>query len=165
MREVFRPKTNFAWAIVSLVLIFLFVANSFLVVGFSSQMISELVICAILASIVYAIWIKPKLVLKDDVIEVVNPLRTESIPYREVLSLETKWTLTIIHQRGKTRVWVAPVTGKQRWIAEKKFGWYGSGVVPLSNGGGDSSETMSQSLDSFSGQAAYMIRERIKRLD
>ena len=164
MSEVFRPRTNFAWAIVALALISLFAANSFLVVGFSLQMISELLICAILASLVYAIWIKPKLVLKDDVIEVVNPLRTELIPYQEVLNLETKWALTIVHQRGKTKVWVAPATGKQRWIAEKKFGWYGKGVVPLSEGRGDSSETMSESLQSSSGQAAYMIRERLKRL-
>ena len=110
MPEVFRPRTNFAWAIVALALIFLFAANSFLVVGFSLQMISELLICAILASLIYAIWIKPKLILKDDVIEVVNPLRTELIPYREVLNLETKWALTIVHQRGKTKVWVAPAT-------------------------------------------------------
>jgi len=127
-------------------------------------MITELMMCAILASLVYAIWIKPKLVLKDDVIEVVNPFRTELIPYREVLNLETKWALTIVHQRGKTKVWVAPATGKHRWIAEKKFGWYGKGVVPLSEGRVDSSETMSESLQSSSGQAAYMIRERLKRL-
>jgi hypothetical protein len=164
MREVFRPKTNFAWASVALLLVFLFAANSFLIVGYSLQMISELVICAILTGLVYAIWIKPKLVLKDDVIEVVNPLKTELIPYREVLSLETKWALTIIHQRGKTKVWVAPATGKQRWIAETKFGWYGKGIVPLTEGRGDSSETMSESLQSSSGQAAYMIRERLKRL-
>jgi hypothetical protein len=100
--------------------------------------------------------------LREDVIEVVNPLRTELIAYSDVLELETKWSLAIIHSRGTTRVWVAPASGKQRWVAEKKFGWYTSGLASAeSKHRGE--ETMSASLDSLSGQAAYMIRERMKR--
>jgi len=84
------------------------------------------------------------------------------IAYSDVLELETKWSLAIIHSRGTTRVWVAPASGKQRWVAEKKFGWYTSGLASAeSKHGGE--ETMSASLDSLSGQAAYMIRERMKR--
>jgi hypothetical protein len=100
--------------------------------------------------------------LSEDVIEVVNPFRTESISYKDVLDLETKWSLAIVHSRGKTKVWVAPATGKQRWIAEKKFGWYGGGL-PLSESKSTGMESMSASLDSVSGQAAFLIRERIKR--
>jgi hypothetical protein len=109
------------------------------------------------------IWIKPKLVFGDHAIEVVNPLRTESIAYKDVLELETQWALTIIHTGGKTTVWVAPASGKRKWIAEQKFGMLGSNI-PLSKSRHTQSETMSGSMDSFSGQAAYMIRERIKRL-
>jgi len=84
------------------------------------------------------------------------------IRYSEIIDLETKWSLLIIHSNGKTRVWVAPASGKQRWIADKKFGWYGSSFSSNeSKHGGE--ETMSSSLNSISGQAAYMIRERIKR--
>ena len=36
--------------------------------------------------------------------EVVNPLRTELIAYKDVLELETQWALTIIHTGGKTTV-------------------------------------------------------------
>jgi hypothetical protein len=100
--------------------------------------------------------------LREDVIEVVNPLRTELIAYSDVLELETKWSLAIIHSRGTTRVWVAPASGKQRWVAEKKFGWI-SGNVPTSDSKSVGTEAMSASLDSMSGQVAYMIRERIKR--
>jgi hypothetical protein len=146
-----------------LILLTLFVANSIFVVGVGIGTIGELAVAGALGGIVYAIWIKPKLVLGDDVIEVVNPLRTEVIPYREVLNLETKWALTIVHNRGKTTVWVAPASGKRRWIADQTFGWYGRGV-PLSESRGGGSETMSESLNSLSGQAAYLIRERMKRL-
>lgn len=126
------------------------------------QTIVELGLCAFLSMAVYAFWLKPKLVIGADSVEVVNPLGTEVIAYSDIQDLETKWTLTIIHTAGKTRVWVAPASGKQRWIAEKKFGFYSGGLSSNDrhNGG---EETMSSSLDSLSGQAAYMIRERIKR--
>jgi hypothetical protein len=162
MNETFRPRSNFAWAGCSLVLIALFAANSFWVGTSSSQIFFEIVICFVLGGTVYLAWIKPKLVLRDDFMEIVNPLKTELIAYRDVLSLDTKWTLTIDHTKGKTRVWVAPTGGKQRWIADKKFGWYGNGI-PLSEARESGMESMSESMNSASGQAAYLIRERIKR--
>ncbi|NBP22867.1 MAG: PH domain-containing protein [Actinobacteria bacterium] len=164
MYEVFRPRSNFVWAAVSLVLLSLFATNSFFVATNFLQIIFELALSAILACLVFVIWIRPKLVLRDEEIEVVNPLKTEFIPYRKILDLETKWSLTIVHEGGRTRVWVAPATGKRRWIADKKFGLFGSGVIPLSESREIGSETMSASLDSSSGQAAYMIRERIKKI-
>lgn len=163
MQQTFRPRSNYAWAGTSLVLLTLFVANSILVVGVGLQTVAELMVAGVLSGVVYAIWLKPKLVLRDEVIEVVNPLRTELIPYNEVIDLETKWALTIVHNKGKTTVWVAPASGKRRWIADQTFGWYGRGV-PLSDSRATGSETMSESLNSLSGQAAYLIRERLKRL-
>jgi hypothetical protein len=162
MNETFRPKSNFAWAITSYILISLFVINSFWVVSDNLQIVRDLAIGTILGFLVYIFWIRPKLVLKADFIEVINPLRTVLIAYSDVLDLETKWSLAIVHSGGKTRVWVAPATGKQRWIAEKKFGWYGGGG-PLSQSKSAGTESMSASLDSVSGQAAFLIRERIKR--
>ena len=162
MNETFRPRTNFAWAGCAYVLIVLFAANSILVGTNVLQSILEIIFCAFLGVIVYGIWIKPKMVLGVESIEVVNPLRSKTIRYAEVLELETKWALSIIHTQGRTTVWVAPASGKQRWIAEKKFGWYSSGISS-SQGKHGGEETMSSSLDSLSGQAAYMIRERIKR--
>jgi hypothetical protein len=162
MNETFRPRSNFAWAASAYVLIILFGANSILVGTNTMQTIIELGVCAVLSVIVYAFWIKPKLVIGAEFVEVVNPLRTQVIRYSDIIDLETKWSLLIIHSNGKTRVWVAPASGKQRWIADKKFGWYGSGLsANESKHGGE--ETMSSSLNSISGQAAYMIRERIKR--
>jgi hypothetical protein len=162
MDETFRPRSNYIWAGISFFLITLFVVNSFVVIGNGLQNFFELILCMGLAMIVYLIWIRPKLVLRAEAIEVVNPIRSELIPYRDVLELETKWTLTIIHTRGKTKVWVAPASGKRTWIADKKFGWYGSGV-PMTEFRDSGTEAMSESLSSASGQAAYLIRERIKR--
>ena len=163
MNETFSPRSNFAWAGTSIVLIALFGANSLWVSESASQTVFEMALCVTLIAVVYIFWLRPKLVLRSDVVEIVNPLRTESIAYTDILDLETKWSLAIIHTRGKSRVWVAPASGKQRWVADKKFGWFG-GSVPMSGSNDVGMESMSASLDSLSGQAAYMIRERIKRL-
>ena len=163
MHDTFRPRSNYFWAGISFMLIILFATNSALVVTNKAQTFFEFSVCLILAGFTYLLWIKPKLVLRDDFIEVVNPLRTEFIPYAEVEELETKWALTIIHSGGKTRVWVAPASGKQKWIAEKRLNFLGRGV-PFSDSASVGTESVSASLDSHSGQAAYLIRERIRRL-
>lgn len=162
MNETFRPRSNFVWATTSYILITLFAINTLWVVDDNLQIIRDLITCIFLSALVYIFWIKPKLVLKADVIQVVNPFRTETIAYSDVIDLETKWSLAIVHARGKTRVWVAPASGKQRWVAEKKFGWI-SGNSAGSRAKHEGMESMSASLDSLSGQAAYIIRERMKR--
>ena len=162
MDQTFRPRSNYVWAGCSFMMILLFIVNSFWVAESFAQVSFELMISAALGMIVYLIWIKPKMVLEKDVIKVVNPFRTDLIAYSDILELETKWSLSIVHTHGKSSVWVAPATGKQRWIADKKFGWYGSGF-PISDAKNIGMESMSASLDSVSGQAAYLIRERIKR--
>ena len=162
MNETFRPRSNFAWAGASFVLIILFATNSVVVNTNTLQTLFEISFCIFLALIAYLIWVKPKLVLGDKHIEVVNPLKTEWIAYADIIDLETKWSLAILHTQGKSRVWVAPATGKQRWVADKKFGWYSSGLASAERKFGGE-EAMSASLDSLSGQAAYMIRERVKR--
>jgi hypothetical protein len=163
MSETFRPKSNFVWAGVSISLTTLFAINSLFYGTSASQSMAELIACLILIVAALLIWVRPKLVLDDESVLVVNPVQTLRISYRDITEMDTKWSLTIFHTRGKTRVWVAPASGKRRWIADSTFGWYGSSV-PLSETRGHDAETMSASLNSLSGQAAYMIRERMKRL-
>lgn len=151
------------WAGSAFILIALFIVNSLWIADSAIQVFFELFICTILALVVHLIWIKPKMVLRANMVEVVNPFRTETISYKNILALETKWILSIVHTEGVTRVWVAPATGKQRWIADKKFGWYASGF-PLSESKTTNTEAMSASLESLSGQAAYLIRDRLNRL-
>lgn len=163
MSDTFRPRSNLIWAGTSFTLILLFAANSYLTSASSMQFFWELFLCVILTAITYLIWIRPKLVLQETEIKVVNPIRTELIAYHDVLDFETKWALKIIHNQGHTVVWVAPASGKRRWIADTTYGWYGRNI-PLSDSNHTDSVSMSESLDSLSGQAAYLIRERIKRL-
>jgi hypothetical protein len=148
---------------VSFILILLFATNSLMVATSTQQSVLEVAICLILALAAHLIWVKPKLVLREDHVEVVNPLGTVFIRYADILELDTKWSLTITHSGGRTKVWVAPAGGKQRWVADKKFGWLGGNSL-LSESKHVEMETMSASLHSASGQAAYMLQERIKRI-
>jgi hypothetical protein len=164
MNETFRPRSNFAWAGSAYILIILFGVNSIVVGTNAMQTVFELIVCVIFGIVVYGIWIKPKIVLDMETIQVINPFRTEIIRYDDILDLETKWSLTIRHTGGETRAWVAPASGKQRWIADKKLGWYSSGLTFTDSKGDNGREvSMSGSLESLSGQAAHMIRERMKR--
>ncbi len=162
MDKTFRPRSNFVWATVALLLIVLFALNSIFVGEDAGQSVLELGLSAVLAFVTYLVWIRPKLVIGKDSVTVVNPVQTVSIPYDEIVDLETKWALSIVHKKGRTTAWVAPASGKRRWIADQTFRWYGSGV-PLTEDRGIETGAMSASLDSFSGQAAYLIREQMKR--
>ncbi len=162
MDKTFRPRSNFVWATVALLLIVLFALNSIFVGEDAGQSVFELGLSAVLAFVTYLVWIRPKLVIGKDSVTVVNPVQTVSIPYDEIVDLETKWALSIVHKKGRTTAWVAPASGKRRWIADQTFRWYGSGV-PLTEDRGVETGAMSASLDSFSGQAAYLIREQMKR--
>jgi hypothetical protein len=162
MEETFRPRSNYAWAVVSYLLLGLFALNSIFVAEDAGQSIVEIGVSAILALVVYLIWLRPRLILTNTSVEVVNPIQSITIPYSEIEDLQTKWALTIVHAKGRTTAWVAPTGGKRRWIADQTFRWYGSGV-PLTESHGVETDSMSASLDSYSGQAAYLIRERMKR--
>ncbi|MFM1957913.1 MAG: hypothetical protein RI929_276 [Actinomycetota bacterium] len=162
MDKTFRPRSNFVWATVALSLILLFTLNSIFVGEDAGQSLFEIGLSAVLAFVTYSVWIRPKLVVGQESVVVVNPFQTVKIPYDEILDLETKWALSIVHKNGRTTAWVAPASGKRRWIADQTFRWYGSGV-PLTEDKGIETGAMSASLDSFSGQAAYLIREQMKR--
>jgi hypothetical protein len=162
MEETFRPRSNFAWAVVSYLLLGLFALNSIFVGSDAGQSMIELGVCAIFTVVAHLIWVRPKLVVTDTAVRVVNPITSITIPFGEIKDMETKWALTIVHAQGRTTAWVAPAGGKRRWIADQTFRWYGSGV-PLTESRGVETDSMSASLDSYSGQAAYLIRERMKR--
>jgi hypothetical protein len=162
-RYVFRPKGNFAWALVALVLDGLFMAQVILYPVEDAVNWLELAAGATLAAIVFLIWVRPKLVLNNDHLIVVNPITKVTIAYMDIDNLETKWALRINHKGVQTRVWVAPANGKQRWISESTRIWKFS-RIPSSEKITDEFTTMSESLGSDSGIAAALIRERLKGL-
>lgn len=160
---VFRPKGNFAWAIVAVILDALFMAQVILYPVDDAVKWVEYSLGAAIAIGATLLWIRPKLVLNDDHLVVVNPLSQVSIAYKDIDELETKWTLRINHGGKQTRVWVAPANGKQRWISESARIWKFN-RIPSSERVTDEYTSMSDSLGSDSGIAAALIRERLRDL-
>jgi hypothetical protein len=94
---------------------------------------------------------------------VVNPIKRTEINYADITSLDTKWALLVHHSDTKTRVWVAPANGRQRWVSDSVQRW--SVGKYLQKEKTDSEFTsISQSTSSDSGLAYQLISERIKRL-
>jgi len=161
---VFRPKGNLAWAIVALVLDALYLIQSVFYNSGASNVLFDLIFGITAGSLVYVLWVRPKLVLKDTYLRVVNPLSSKKISYENISSLETKWGLLIRHSDLSTRVWVAPANGKFRWATNTKIGW-NSQALGLTKGiATTETQSSSQSLDSDSGIAARLIRDRAKHL-
>lgn len=159
--QVFRPKSNLVWAGLAFILDALFVFQSF-AYPTTGNLIVDLLVAALIAALAYLLWIKPKLILRELDLVVVNPIKTTVVAYAAITDLKTKWTLTIEHGDSKVEVWVAPANGKSRWIADSTFRWRNN-RVPLSDSKTIEHTSMSQSTKSDSGLAASLIRERMNR--
>ena len=163
MNTVFRPKGNLAWAVLAFLLDALFVTQSIFYPRSGGGIALDLLVAVVVAALAYLLWVRPKLVLRETDLVVVNPFKAHTINYRDISDLKTKWSLTIEHSGGRVDVWVAPTNGKGRWIAESTFRWRNT-RVPLSEGKTIEFTSMSQSNRSDSGIAAALIRERLNSL-
>ena len=160
---VFRPKSNYAFAAAALLLDATFVAQTLFYPAGENVALSLLTAGAIAAGTAL-LWLRPKLVLGETEIKVVNPLRTVSIAYRDITDLQTKWSLLIVHRSGKVRVWVAPASGRVRYAARRIEDFQRDDRVASTALVGAGSEPVSQSVQSDSGLAAALIRNRMHEL-
>jgi hypothetical protein len=161
--QIFRPKGNLAWAIFAFVLNALFLTQAIAYPAKGSVLAIDLGLGAVFATIAYVLWVRPKLILNEASLVVVNPLRTVEIAYRDITKLETKWALLLHHSGRKTRVFVAPANGKQRWIGESVQRWTVGKALQQEKAQHDFTP-VSQSTTSDSGVVYQLITERIKNL-
>jgi|GEM_PF-864208 len=165
MNEVvtYRPKSNLVWGSVALFLDALYLIQAIFYPVSGESLVGDLLLVAAIAVLVWCIWLRPKIVLHSQHLVVVNPLTTTQIDYQSISELNTQWALQIVHSGGQTRVWVAPASGKFRWIADSnQRGRYSK--IPTSQGSVIDVTSMSQSLGSDSGLAAHLIRVRLENL-
>lgn len=167
MTEVttFRPKGNYYWAAAALLIDALYVVqlllypdgeNLWLGLGFA--------LAAAVAS--YLLWLRPKLELRETDLRVVNPTATAVISYSDIVSLETKWSLLIVHSAGSTRVWVAPANGRLGWSTGRQVAYRDpfDRIATADPDGGDVIPS-SRSVNSDSGLAALLIQRRLDELN
>lgn len=160
---VFRPKSNLIWGSVALVFDATFVFQAVAYPRTNSNLLFDVTFGVVVAIAIVLLWFKPKLILEETTLIVVNPIKTEVIAYKDITSLDTKWALLINHGNKATRVWVAPANGKQRWITDSTQRWKFD-RMPTSQKAHSETTTASQSLSSDSGIAANLIKTRAKHL-
>jgi hypothetical protein len=158
---VFRPKGNLIWGGVALFFDALFLVQVVFYPAPNSNIAVDVATAAAFGAAASLLWIRPKLVLREHDLIVVNPVRTVEIAYSDISELETKWALLIHHGSKKTRVWVAPANGKQRWARDSTQRW-SIDRLPTNDRNETEVTSISQSLNSDSGVAAHLIRERLK---
>jgi hypothetical protein len=111
--EVFRPKTNLLWAGLAYFLIMIFALQSIFFPTGSENYLVDALVCGAVSTVSYLIWIRPKLILENDLLRVVNPFSTIIIRYEDIEGLETRWCLQIVHSGTHTDIWVAPKSGRR----------------------------------------------------
>jgi hypothetical protein len=161
--QVFRPKGNLGWAAFAAVLDIMFLVQAIAYPGAGSVLALDLAVAVTLGVVAYLLWVRPKLVLRETDLVVVNPTRRVVIAYRDITELETKWALLVHHTGGKTRVFVAPANGKQRWVGDSVQRWSFGKFLQQEKTQSEFT-SISQSTSSDSGIAYQLIRERIKDL-
>jgi hypothetical protein len=133
----------------------------YLILGAGSNLLVDLSVAIFVAAAAYLLWVRPKLILRETDLVVVNPFQRTLVNYADITELRTKWALQIDYADKSVQVWVAPANGKGRWISESTLRWK-SDRVPLSDTRIVEHTSMSQSTRSDSGLAASLIRERMK---
>lgn len=162
--EVFKPKANYAFAAAALVLDGLFVFQGFAYPD-GTPLVVTLVIALAVAAAATLLWLRPKLVLGETELKVVNPVTSRTIAYDDIVELKTKWSLLIVHNAGSTRVWVAPTSGRVRWASSTAGNWKSRvGSTAASDAVNSDLAPASDSVHSDSGLAALLIRRRMDEL-
>lgn len=151
---VFRPKSAVALAALAGVLLLLFVIQ---IIFYSEKLsFANLTTALLLGFGVWVIYIKPKMLVFDEGVSIVNPLITATVPFDEIDEISTRYALTLVTRGKKISVWAAPAPGRfhlRNIKAEELSG------LELPTGGfispGDSPR-------SNSGAAAQILKLRIK---
>jgi hypothetical protein len=156
--ETFKPKSDFVWGTIGMSFAILYLIQSAL---YPTGNWFDFALAFAVAGAVFLVWLRPRLELRESDLVVINPLSSRVINYRDIVELETRWALRIVHKNGSTRVWVAPASGKHRWIAESTTKW-SSDRLPTNASKTVEFTSMSKSHLSDSGAAALLIQQRLE---
>ena len=159
-RVIFRPKSNLVWAGVAIALDALFLAQAIFYPSAGENLVLDGVVALVLAVASYLLWIRPKVIFNPESLKVVNPFGSHVVSYRDIVELNTKWSLTIHHSTKSIRVWVAPTGGKFRWISDSTLRWNNS-KLPKTEARLGEVVPVSETTNSDSGLLAQLIRARI----
>lgn len=151
---VFRARSSYVWYSITAVLLVFMVIEAVVVPKSWSTRISSLALAIVVGYGSYLLFLRPKIVVFDEGITIVNPITTATVGWAEVDAIETKYTMSI--QRGDEVIhaWAAPAPGRhhRRRVDPGEMRGMGHGGAEMIRPGDDP--------DTLSGSAAAIARRR-----
>lgn len=117
----------------------------------------DLLPLALLALLAWELFWRPRVVVDDEGVELVDLFRTNRIPWSTIIDVQTRWALTIVTPRRRYRASAAPAPGARSRPRTGRDGLH-PGV------GRDGGIQVSGAIGTDSGDAAAIVRDRWRRL-
>ncbi len=152
--DEFRPRTSktlayIMWALAAIALV------SSLASGVAGLLGIPLALAVAFAG--YWLFWFPKVMLDDGGVTLVNPVRTVSVPWAALITVDTKFALKLVTPAGSYTAWAAPAPGVVGTYRAKP---HDVRNLPSTSFGPEGSMRPGDLKNSDSGAAAYLIRSR-----
>jgi hypothetical protein len=152
--DEFRPRTSktlayIMWALAAIALV------SSLASGVAGLLGIPLALAVAFAG--YWLFWFPKVMLDDGGVTLVNPVRTVSVPWAALITVDTKFALKLVTPAGSYTAWAAPAPGVVGTYRAKPNDVRN---LPSTSFGPEGSMRPGDLKNSDSGAAAYLIRSR-----
>ncbi|WP_285725935.1 PH domain-containing protein [Psychromicrobium xiongbiense] len=122
-----------------------------------TDVLLALPIVGLLAFCGYWLFWYPEVVVGSDSVTLVNPVRTIEVPWEALITVDTKFALTLVTPVGRFSAWAAPAPGVVTTYRSKPGDAQG---LPSTTYGAQGSLRPGDLKRSDSGAAAYLVRSR-----
>lgn len=110
--NTFRPRSALVLAILALAINVLFAVQ--VIFYGDGTWLAQVGVMATTATLVWLLFLKPKVLIFDEGLTIVNPFITATIGWAEVDEIETRFGFTIYSGEAKVVAWAAPAPGRYR---------------------------------------------------
>jgi len=158
-RDSFHSRFNRILAVVAWALTLFALVTSVVAGVLVPTTVARIVLpLALVALAAYAVLWRPRLVVDDEAVTVVNVLRTVVIPWSALIDVDTKFSLTLRTPNGRYSVWAAPAPGRTGVaMARRAERRHGNQVQTAAMGNRSRPGDL---VTTESGEAAYLVRDR-----
>lgn len=151
--ETFRPTSGYVWAgIVGVIAVFMTAQTAAEGDGSGALLTGAWGVAVSFGA--YLLFVRPKVVVFDEGITIVNPLVTETFGWQEVEAVEARYTMYVEAQGRIVHAWAAPAPGRyhSRTVHREDIRGTQLGRTPLMRAG--------ESPRTHSGVATHLARQR-----
>ena len=156
-RLVYRPLSGRIGA-ACFALLALWWAVALVLGGHPRQALIGVPLLAAAVAAVWAVFWRPAVVVDDDAVLLLNPVRDVRVPWPALEDVDTRFALTLTASGRRYQSWAAAAPGRglglSRGPADR------GPVLPAGAGAGGVKHRPSRALTSHSGAAAFMVEQR-----